>query len=91
MTRTEILRTLIDVARDDFSEIMRKRIFAPAGMISSTFAQPPPAAFSTRAAAGHDAEGVRSEGDAHVYPEQAAAGLWTTAGDLAHFAGGFSR
>jgi len=55
-------------------------------MDASTFEQPLPAALASRAAAGHTADGQRLAGDAHVYPEQAAAGLWTTPGDLARFA-----
>ena len=39
-----------------------------------------------RAATAHDEAGRPVEGRWHTYPELAAAGLWTTAGDLATFA-----
>jgi hypothetical protein len=49
--------------------------------MDSSFEQPP--AFAERAAKGHPWNGVATEGGYHVYPEMAAAGLWTTAADLA--------
>jgi hypothetical protein len=52
-------------------------------MDNSSYAQPLPEESWTRAASGHQ-EGFRVvEGRWHVYPEMAAAGLWTTAADLA--------
>ena len=50
-------------------------VLDPLGMTSSTFAQPLPIGLRPRAA----------RPDWHVYPESAAAGLWTTPGDLARF------
>jgi hypothetical protein len=52
-------------------------------MMDSTYEQPPPSAFAKRAARGHPINGTEVEGRHHVYPEMAAAGLWTTAADLA--------
>jgi hypothetical protein len=54
-------------------------------MSASTFAQPLPDSLRGRAAAAHRADGSPVPGDAHVYPEMAAAGLWTTPTDLAKF------
>jgi CubicO group peptidase (beta-lactamase class C family) len=59
-----------------FAALASERVFAPIGMRDSTFEQPLPAGLHERAA--HD--------DCHVYPEAAAAGLWTTPLDLARFA-----
>lgn len=76
---------LLDVAGETFSAYARAHVLTPAGMAASTFEQPIPADLAPRAAAGHRAAGDRIAGDAHVYPEQAAAGLWTTPSDLARF------
>jgi CubicO group peptidase (beta-lactamase class C family) len=56
------------------------------GLRHSTFDQPLPEKLRSRAAAGYNPEGVHVEGDWHIYPEMAAAGLWTTPSDLAKFA-----
>jgi CubicO group peptidase (beta-lactamase class C family) len=67
-----------------FPELMRALVLEPAGMADSTFAQPVPPV--QHAAAGYRADGAPVPGKRHTYPEMAAAGLWTTAGDLARFA-----
>jgi CubicO group peptidase (beta-lactamase class C family) len=55
-------------------------------MIHSTFEQPLPQEWTARAAHAHGREGQPLSAPWHVYPEQAAAGLWTTPADLAKFA-----
>ncbi len=82
---TVVQQLLLDVAKTDFPTLLRDRVLVPAGMTASTFAQPLPAQLAAQAAAGHRADGSRVEGDAHIYPELAAAGLWTTPTDLAAF------
>lgn len=77
---------LTDVTGDVFPTLMRDRVLRPLAMNASTCEQPLPAALVPRAAAGHGPAGQRIEGDAHIYPEMAAAGLWTTPGDLSRFA-----
>lgn len=54
-------------------------------MDNSTFEQPLPAEFHANASAAYDSEGKLIEGLWHNYPEQAAAGLWTTPSDLAMY------
>ncbi len=76
---------MIDVTGQSFPALMRERVLRPAGMSASTYEQPLPASLAALGAAGHDAEGKPVPGDAHVYPEMAAAGLWTTPTDLARF------
>jgi CubicO group peptidase (beta-lactamase class C family) len=66
-------------------ELVRALVLEPLGMHDSGFEQPPPAARTARAAIGHPWNGVAVPGGWHVYPEMAAAGLWTTAPDLARF------
>lgn len=64
-----------------FAELMQQNILAPAAMTLSTFQQPLPAGIPH--AIGHEASGLAVPGGANVYPELAAAGLWTTPTDLA--------
>jgi len=76
---------LTDIERKPFPEIARETVLAPLGMADSTYEQPLSEAWRARAASAHAADGRRIEGKAHVYPEMAAAGLWTTPTDLAKF------
>jgi CubicO group peptidase (beta-lactamase class C family) len=76
---------LTDAAGRPFERLAREWVLDPLGMTNSTFEQPLPAARAVRAARAHDRAGARSAEPWHVYPEQAAAGLWTTASDLVKF------
>lgn len=74
---------LIDVMKQPFPELMRDLLLKPLGMEHSTFEQPLPVELEHVAAAGHRENGRPVAGDWYVYPEMAAAGLWTTPSDLA--------
>ena len=50
------------------------------------YEQPLPESLHEEAATAHTTDGRPVKGGWHVYPEQAAAGLWTTPADLARFA-----
>jgi CubicO group peptidase (beta-lactamase class C family) len=76
---------MIDALGEPFAEIMRERVLEPLGMTDSTFEQPLPAAQDATAARAHSWEGRSMDARWHVYPEQAAAGLWSTPTDLARF------
>ena len=78
-------KLMSDASGQPFARLMHDLVLAPLDMKHSVFAQTLPAAVSTAAAAGH-VDGQPLPGGAHVYPELAAAGLWTTAPDLARFA-----
>lgn len=81
-----ILQQLIcDVTGEAFDEFMRHQILEPLNMRQSTFAQPLPSHLASGAATGHDDQGNAIPGRWHVYPQMAAAGLWTTASDIARF------
>lgn len=77
---------LKDLAGKPFPEIMQERVLGPAGMTHSTYRQPLPDSLHDRAATGYRNDSTVVEGKWHVYPEMAAAGLWTTPSDLARYA-----
>jgi CubicO group peptidase (beta-lactamase class C family) len=66
-----------------FEEAARERVLGPAGLTRSTYAQPLPEDRWDEAARGYRGDGREVEGEWHSYPEQAAAGLWTTPTELA--------
>ncbi|HEY6255942.1 MAG TPA: serine hydrolase domain-containing protein [Xanthobacteraceae bacterium] len=74
-----------------FPDLMRELVLAPLGMEDSSYEQPPSSTLAGRAAVGHPLNGVPTPDGWHVYPEMAAAGLWTTAGDLAHLGAALMR
>jgi CubicO group peptidase (beta-lactamase class C family) len=76
---------LQDVYGKPFAEIMEQQVLRPVGMTNSTYEQPLPPAKDQTAARAHDQNGKTMDAKWHVYPEQAAAGLWTTPTDLAKF------
>lgn len=77
---------LTDAVGRPFAEILQDWILGPLGMANSTYQQPLPAAREYQAARGHSEQGQPMGPKWHVYPEQAAAGLWTTPVDLAKLA-----
>ena len=83
---TVMQQMMVDVSGKPFPQLMRETVLTPLGMGRSSFEQPLPAALAARTAAGHYADGSTVHGRWHVYPEMAAAGLWTTASDLARVA-----
>jgi CubicO group peptidase (beta-lactamase class C family) len=80
-----IQQAVVDVAGKPFPTVMETLVFNPLRMQCSSFEQPAPAKFASIAAVGHDRDGKPIAGKWHTYPEMAAAGLWTTSGDLARF------
>lgn len=72
-----------DTTQQKFAPLMRDTVLAPAGMKESTYQQPLDAASARQAATGTLADGTPIPGGWRVYPEQAAAGLWSTPSDLA--------
>jgi len=75
-----------EASKKPFEEIMDDLLINPTKMTQSTFQQPLPPALLKYAASGVLPHGNAVAGKRHTYPEMAAAGLWTTAGDLASFA-----
>ncbi len=82
-TITQLL--LVDTLGMPYPEIQAQRVLGPLRMTSSTYEQPLPADRVVHAASGHHRDGSVVPTRRHVYPEMAAAGLWTTPTDLAKF------
>ncbi|MBB6369619.1 serine hydrolase [Chryseobacterium shigense] len=76
---------LMDIEGKDFTTVMNEKVLMPLNMKNSTFSQPLPEAQVRFAATAYNQEGIKVPGKYHIYPEQAPAGLWTTAEDLAKF------
>jgi CubicO group peptidase (beta-lactamase class C family) len=83
---TVMQQLLVDVTGTPFPQLMQELVLGPAGMTNSTYEQPLPEARAGDAARAHDGKAVVVPGGWHVYPEMAAAGLWTTPTDLAKWA-----
>ncbi len=75
-----------DVTKRPFHALMQQLVLGPTGMRRSTYENPLPASHSVFAASGHELIDTPVPGRYHTYPEMAAAGLWTTAPDLARWA-----
>ncbi|MFJ1301698.1 serine hydrolase domain-containing protein [Pseudomonadota bacterium AL_CKDN230030165-1A_HGKHYDSX7] len=75
-----LMRMLLDMTGEDFHDWMRTHVLAPMKMESSSYALGPPT-WMPAAASGHvGTEPI--EGKRNFYPESAAAGLYSNAGDL---------
>jgi CubicO group peptidase (beta-lactamase class C family) len=83
---TIMQQLMIDVTHEPFPRFMQQTVLRPIGMTSSSFEQPPTPDRAARTASGYYADRTPVPGRWHVYPEMAAAGLWTTPTDLARFA-----
>ena len=77
---------LTDLVGVPFEQFMKSTVLDPLGMTNSTYQQPLPESFAAHAAHAHNSDGHTFDAPWHVYPEQAAAGLWTTPSDLARVA-----
>ena len=84
---TTILQLLLtELEKKPYPQILKETVLDPLGMSNSTFNQPLPEDWKPKAATGHAPADSPVEGKWHVYPELAAAGLWTTPTDLAIYA-----
>ncbi len=83
---TVMQQIMIDLEDKTFPKIMEELVLSPLKMFNSTYNQPLKGEQLNLAATGYLPDGTMTKGKRHTYPEMAAAGLWTTAEDLAKFA-----
>lgn len=76
---------LLDTTKEPFPKLIQDTVLSPIGMTHSTYEQPLPADLQKSAATPYEDSGEPIAGGAHTYPEMTAAGLWTTASDLARY------
>lgn len=82
---TILQQIMVDTYKKPFDSLMDEMILQPLGMTRSTFKQPLPSDLADQIALAYRPGYESVEGGPHIYPEQAAAGLWTTPFDLAKF------
>ena len=83
---TVMQQLVSDLRGQPFAVVMRRHVLDPIGMVRSTYEQPIPHDWQDDIATGYRPDGSPVIGGWHTYPEQAAAGLWTTPSDLALYA-----
>jgi CubicO group peptidase (beta-lactamase class C family) len=83
---TVMQQLCMDVTGKSFPELTRELVLVPAGMLQSTYENPLPKPLEASAATAHGRNSDKVQGRWHIYPEMAAAGLWTTPSDLARYA-----
>ena len=83
---TVLQQLLLDQYNKPYAQLLDELVLQPIGMSNSTFQQPLSAERDRNASRAHGLGGNAMGPKWHVYPEQAAAGLWTTPSDLARFA-----
>lgn len=81
-----VQQLIIDVTAQPFADYMRQHVLEPLDMKQSRYEQPLDERSISQAALGHRKNQTPVPGGFHVYPEMAAAGLWTTPSDLATLA-----
>jgi len=76
---------VMDVTHQPYDIFMQKNVLDPLGMTASSYTQPPASSKEEIHATGYRADGTEVPGKYHIYPEQAAAGLWTNPADLCKY------
>jgi CubicO group peptidase (beta-lactamase class C family) len=76
---------IMDVTKQPYDRYMKSAVLDPLGMNASSYAQPPERGREKLLATGYKADGREVPGKYHIYPEQAAAGLWTNPTDLCRY------
>jgi CubicO group peptidase (beta-lactamase class C family) len=74
-----------DVTHEPYDRYQWNNVLEPLGMARSFYTQPPPGSKIPLLATGYRADGMEVKGKFHIYPEMAAAGLWTNPSDLSSF------
>ncbi len=74
-----------DVTKQAFAASMQQQVLNPLSMQNSTYQNPLPQKYHSIAATGYRENGDEVEGKWPIYPEMAAAGLWTTPSQLVQY------
>ena len=74
-----------DVTHEAYDRYQWNNVLEPLGMVRSFYTQPPPENKIPILATGYRVDGREIKGKFHIYPEMAAAGLWTNPTDLSSF------
>ena len=81
---TVVQELIVEASGRSFADVLKETVLGPAGMTATLAQQPLTSRRAGNAAVGQSA-GAPVAGRWRVYPELAAAGLWSTASDLARF------
>lgn len=76
---------LTDVTKQAYEFWMYENVLKPIGMVNSFYNQPPAKEKQKLCASAYNRDGIAFDNKFHVYPEQAAAGLWMTPSDLCNY------
>ncbi len=76
---------ITDITKQPYDVFMYEHVLKPMGMAGSSYKQPPAKEKLHLCATGYTADGSPVNNKFHVYPEQAAAGLWMTPTDLCNY------
>jgi CubicO group peptidase (beta-lactamase class C family) len=76
---------VMDITHQPYAQFMISQVLQPLGMVSSSYDQPNLGVDPKLLATGYTMSGKAIPGKYHIYPEQAAAGLWTNPTDLASY------
>jgi CubicO group peptidase (beta-lactamase class C family) len=76
---------LTDLTKQRYEQYMYEHVLRPLGMTNSSYNQPPAASQRKNLATGYKSNGNEVPGKYFVYPEKAAAGLWTTPTDICKY------
>jgi CubicO group peptidase (beta-lactamase class C family) len=77
---------IMDTEKTGFAKSMKEHVLDRMYMLGSTYENPLPGELHDTAATGYRSNGDEVEGKWPIYPEMAAAGLWTTPGELVQYA-----
>jgi CubicO group peptidase (beta-lactamase class C family) len=78
-----VQQVIEDVTSERLTDLAKEIVFDKLCMKNSTFDSRLPQTYLPQAATGHNRVGKPVLGKWHIYPEQAAASLWTTPSDIA--------
>lgn len=76
---------LTDLTKQPYEQYMYEHVLKPLGMTNSSYSQPPVVNQQKNLATGYKSNGNEVPGKYFVYPEKAAAGLWTTPTDICKY------